>query len=138
MRCESARCGAGPGALCGAGRSRQQKGQQPEVVQRHRPGGFRGGPQGDGGLRQGLLGAGEVDGGGHGQDVAVFALGCPGPIERGGGALSQLHAGLGVDGQHITGTERGEGSGKARTGGLRPGNSPILKDPFAPGRLKGL
>jgi hypothetical protein len=40
------------------------------------------------------------------------------------------------DGQHITGTERGEGSGEARTGGFRPGNSPILKDPFAPGSLK--
>jgi|GEM_PF-3908060 len=36
------------------------------------------------------------------------------------------------DGQHITGTERGE----ARTGGLRPRNSPILKGPLVPGSLK--
>ena len=40
------------------------------------------------------------------------------------------------DGQHIPGPERGQSGGEARTGGLRPGNSPILKDPFAPGSLK--
>ncbi len=40
------------------------------------------------------------------------------------------------DGQHVTGPKDGQSGGKARTGGLCPGNPPILKDPLAPGRLK--
>ena len=40
------------------------------------------------------------------------------------------------DGQHIPGPEGGQSGGEARTGGLRPGNPPILKDPRAPGRFK--
>ena len=40
------------------------------------------------------------------------------------------------DGQHVTGSKGGQSRSEARTGGFRPGNPPILKDPFAPGRLK--
>lgn len=40
------------------------------------------------------------------------------------------------DGQHIPRPEDGQSGGEARTGGVCPGNSPILKDPLAPGSLK--
>lgn len=40
------------------------------------------------------------------------------------------------DRQHIPRPKCSQSGGEARTGGLRPGNPPILKDPFAPGRLK--